>query len=53
MKVLIIEDEKTIASFVRKGLEAQGFVVDVSLHGDEGYTLAPRVLTTCWCSLLD
>ncbi len=40
MKVLIVEDEKKIAAFVRKGLEAQGFVVDVSHHGDEGFTLA-------------
>lgn len=40
MKTLVIEDEKKIASFVRKGLEAQGFVVDVSLNGDEGFTLA-------------
>jgi len=40
MKILVVEDEKKIASFVRKGLEAQGFVVDVSHQGDEGYTLA-------------
>ncbi len=40
MKILVVEDEKKIASFVRKGLEAQGFVVDVSHHGDEGFTLA-------------
>ncbi len=40
MKVLVIEDEKKIASFVRKGLEAQGFVVEVSPHGDEGYVMA-------------
>ena len=40
MKVLVIEDEKKIASFVRKGLEAQGMVVEVAHHGDEGYTLA-------------
>jgi two-component system OmpR family response regulator len=40
VKVLIIEDEKKIASFVRKGLEAQGFVVEVSSHGDEGFALA-------------
>ena len=40
MKVLVIEDEKKIASFVRKGLEAQGFVVEVSHHGDEGFALA-------------
>lgn len=40
MKVLVIEDEKKIAAFVRKGLEAQGCVVDVAHRGDEGYTLA-------------
>ena len=40
VKVLVIEDEKKIASFIRKGLEAVGFVVDVSHHGDEGFTLA-------------
>ena len=40
MRVLLIEDEKKIASFVRKGLEAQGFIVEVSHRGDEGYTLA-------------
>jgi two-component system OmpR family response regulator len=40
MKVLVIEDEKKIASFIRKGLEATGFVVDMSHDGDEGYTLA-------------
>jgi DNA-binding response OmpR family regulator len=40
MKILVIEDEKKIASFVRKGLEAQGFVVDVCHHGDDGFTAA-------------
>lgn len=40
MKVLVVEDEKKIASFVRKGLEAQGFAVEVALNGDEGFTLA-------------
>lgn len=40
MKILVVEDETKIASFVRKGLEAEGFLVDVSHHGDEGYALA-------------
>lgn len=40
MKILLIEDEKKIASFIRKGLEAQGFVVDVSHDGNEGFTVA-------------
>ncbi len=30
MKVLLIEDEKKVSSLVRKGLQAQGSVVDVS-----------------------
>jgi two-component system, OmpR family, response regulator len=40
VKVLVIEDEKKIASFVSKGLEAQGFNVETCHRGDEGYTLA-------------
>ncbi len=40
MKVLVVEDEKKIASFVRNGLEAQGFIVDVAYRGDDGFTLA-------------
>jgi len=40
VKVLVVEDEKKIASFIRKGLEAQGFVVEVAHHGDEGYARA-------------
>jgi len=40
VKVLVIEDERKIASFLRKGLEAQGFVVDHVANGDEGYALA-------------
>lgn len=40
MKILVVEDEKKIASFIRKGLEGAGFVVDVCHHGDEGFTLA-------------
>ncbi|MCP5516609.1 MAG: response regulator transcription factor [Verrucomicrobiales bacterium] len=40
MNILVVEDEKKIASFVRKGLEAQGFRVEVAHDGDTGYTLA-------------
>lgn len=40
MKVLVIEDEKKIASLIQKGLKAQGFVVDACHDGDEGFTLA-------------
>jgi DNA-binding response OmpR family regulator len=40
MKVLVVEDEKNIASFVRKGLQEAGFTTTVCHHGDEGYALA-------------
>ncbi|HPY31302.1 MAG TPA: response regulator transcription factor [Verrucomicrobiota bacterium] len=40
MKILVIEDEKKIASFIRKGLAAAGFIVEVSHRGDDGFTLA-------------
>jgi len=40
MKVLLVEDEKKIAAFVRKGLEAQGFSVTVSDNGDKASELA-------------
>ena len=40
VKVLVVEDEKKIASFIRKGLEARGFSVEVAHDGDDGYTRA-------------
>jgi len=40
MRVLVVEDEKQIAGFVKKGLEEQGFTVDVCDNGNDGYTLA-------------
>lgn len=40
MHVLVVEDQPKIASFVQKGLEEQGMVVDLCLDGDEGYELA-------------
>ncbi len=43
MRVLVVEDEKRTASFVRKALQSQGFAVDVLHHGDE---VLPAVGTT-------
>jgi DNA-binding response OmpR family regulator len=40
MRVLIVEDENEIASFIKKGLEAAYFVVDVALDGENGLWLA-------------
>ena len=35
MKILVVEDEKQIADFVKKGLNEQGFLVELCDHGDE------------------
>src|SRR5438132_6584191 len=35
MRVLIVEDEKKTASFIRKALQAESFAVDVCHNGDD------------------
>ncbi|MCB1121647.1 MAG: response regulator transcription factor [Verrucomicrobiae bacterium] len=40
MKVLVVEDDEKLSRFIRKGLEAEGFALDVCGDGDEGYLLA-------------
>ena len=35
MRILVVEDEKKIATFVQRGLRECGFVVDLVLRGDE------------------
>jgi DNA-binding response OmpR family regulator len=40
VRILIVEDEAKIAALVKKGLTEQGFTVDVSGNGDEGFKLA-------------
>ena len=40
MRVLVVEDEKKTASFIRKALQAEGFAVDVTSDGAEGLSMA-------------
>lgn len=40
MRVLVVEDDPTIASFVVKGLQQAGFAVDHAADGERGLTLA-------------
>jgi two-component system, OmpR family, response regulator len=40
MRVLVVEDEKKTASFIRKALQAESFAVDVSHDGSEALLLA-------------
>ncbi len=36
MRILIIEDEQKVADFVRKGLQQEGYAVDIARDGEEG-----------------
>ena len=40
MRVLVVEDEKRLAEGLRKGLEAEGFTVDVVHNGGDGLWMA-------------
>ena len=40
MRILVVEDDKHVARAVRRGLEAEGYAVDVALDGAEGHWLA-------------
>jgi len=43
MRILIVEDEKKIASFIKKGLTEKNFVVDIAETGEEGLCLMASV----------
>jgi len=36
MRILVVEDEKKVASFIQRGLEGEGFTVDVAYDGESG-----------------
>ena len=36
MRVLIVEDEKKVAAFIKKGLEEETYAVDVAYNGEDG-----------------
>ena len=40
MRILLVEDEKKVASFIKKGLEEEFYSVDVAHDGKEGLQLA-------------
>jgi len=40
MRILLIEDEKKTAAFIRKGLEEEGYAVEVARDGEAGLQLA-------------
>jgi len=36
MRVLIVEDEKKVAAFIKKGLEEETYAVDAAHNGEDG-----------------
>jgi heavy metal response regulator len=40
MRILVVEDEKKTASFIRKALQAEGFAVDMCGNGDDALAAA-------------
>jgi len=36
MRLLVVEDEKKVARFIKKGLEEEGYAVDLAFDGEEG-----------------
>lgn len=44
MRILVVEDDSKIASFIKKGLHEAGFAVDRAADGEEGLDLAQSAL---------
>jgi DNA-binding response OmpR family regulator len=40
MRVLVVEDEKKVAAFIKRGLEEEGYQVDAVHDGDEAVQMA-------------
>lgn len=40
MRILVIEDEKKIADFIKRGLKEEGYAVDTAYDGEQGHFLA-------------
>ncbi|MBT5631908.1 MAG: response regulator, partial [Nitrospina sp.] len=36
MRILIVEDEKKVSAFIKKGLEEETYAVDIAVDGEEG-----------------
>jgi DNA-binding response OmpR family regulator len=42
MRILIVEDERSLADVLKKGLEEEGYAVDVAYNGEDGQHLAEQ-----------
>ena len=46
MRILVVEDDRKVASFIQRGLEEEGHAVDVLYDGSEAGDQARRSTTT-------
>ncbi len=40
MRILLVEDEKNVAGFIKKGLTEEFYTVDASINGEDGFLMA-------------
>ncbi|MBZ0166466.1 MAG: response regulator transcription factor [Candidatus Omnitrophica bacterium] len=43
MRILVVEDEKKLSSFIKRGLKEQGYAIDMATDGDSGLFQAQEV----------
>ena len=43
MRILLVEDDSGVASFIIKGLTEERYAVDLSAEGEEGYVMANAI----------
>ena len=53
MRILIVEDEQSIANFISEGLQEEGFMVDVANNGKIGLQMALDYIDSYDVILLD
>ncbi|MCK4739141.1 MAG: response regulator transcription factor [Deltaproteobacteria bacterium] len=47
MRILVVEDEKKVSRFISRGLEQEGYAVDVAFDGEEGLQAAASAEYDC------
>src|SRR5262245_54766977 len=47
MRVLVVEDDRKVASFIQKGLQEEGYAVDVLNDGDDAGVQAKMIDYDC------
>ena len=58
MRILVVEDEKKVASFIQRGLEGEGFSVEVAYDGESGVEMGSQssfdlILMDCQMPVMD